>query len=108
MLKIQSLLRQIPLVNGFFNWFTPAQNNSTGRTFNLQSGKIASTDVIYKYHMQVEEIDEQKKPQETNEDTISQKSSSHVRNSSTASSSKSIIINTDSEESKNESKEMKQ
>ncbi len=54
-------MRQIPLVNGLLDWIAPLDQTKTssGRTFNLQSGKIANTDVIYKYHMQVEQTDQQ-------------------------------------------------
>jgi len=49
-------LRQIPIVSEIFNWLAPAEPvNTIGRTFNLQSGKIASTEVTYKYKLQVEE-----------------------------------------------------
>lgn len=49
-------MRQLPIVGGLFNWIVPNQPPAiTGRSFNLQSGKIASTEVIYKYHMQVDE-----------------------------------------------------
>lgn len=52
----QGLLRQIPLLNDVLKWWGPTDNVTTsGRSFNLQSGKIATTEVIYKYHMQVEE-----------------------------------------------------
>ena len=38
------------------SWFTSApEEPKAGRTFNLQSGKIASTELTHKYRMQVEE-----------------------------------------------------
>lgn len=49
-------MRQIPLVGGLFSWISPSPSvNNVGRTFNLQSGKILTTETIYKYHIQVEE-----------------------------------------------------
>ena len=52
----QGIMRQLPLVGELFNWLAPIESHSAiGRTFNLQSGRIASTEVTYKYHMQVNE-----------------------------------------------------
>lgn len=40
------------------SWFTSAPAEpKAGRTFNLQSGKIASTELTHKYRMQVEETE---------------------------------------------------
>ncbi len=56
----QGLFRQIPLVGGLVNWWSssPASTTSntvTGRAFNLNSGKIFSTELTHKYKMQIEE-----------------------------------------------------
>jgi hypothetical protein len=70
----QGILSKIPIVNGIFSWLAPAQSHistTTGRTFNLQSGKVASTEVIYKYHMQVEEVHDKKSDENSKEDTVS-------------------------------------
>lgn len=38
---MKGILRQLPIVSGFFNWLAPTQPiNSIGRTFNLQSGNF--------------------------------------------------------------------
>lgn len=52
-------MRQIPIINDVLKWWGPSDASITGRTFNLQSGKIASTEVTYKYHIQVEEDENQ-------------------------------------------------
>ncbi|XP_074647556.1 pyridoxal-dependent decarboxylase domain-containing protein 1-like [Tubulanus polymorphus] len=50
----EGLLRQVPLVGSIVSWLSPPpKDTSKGRTFNLQSGKIESTEEIYKHHMQI-------------------------------------------------------
>ncbi|XP_068717640.1 pyridoxal-dependent decarboxylase domain-containing protein 1-like isoform X2 [Montipora capricornis] len=53
----EGLLRQVPLVSSLVNWLSPLpeEPKTTGRTFNLTSGNLHSTEKIYKYHMQVQE-----------------------------------------------------
>lgn len=52
----EGLLRQVPLVGSLLNWWSPPTKESIkGRTFNLSSGTVASTESIYKYHMQIKE-----------------------------------------------------
>ena len=47
-------MRQIPFVGNFVNWLSPLENKDPiGRSLNLQSGKIATTEIIYKSHVQM-------------------------------------------------------
>lgn len=62
-------MRQIPIINDVLKWWGPSDANITGRTFNLQSGKIASTEVTYKYHIQVEEASKEKVKKESNSES---------------------------------------
>jgi hypothetical protein len=50
----QGLIRQIPMVGGLLNWFSPIDNPKViGRSFDLHSGKVATTESTIKYHMQI-------------------------------------------------------
>ncbi|KAK3601847.1 hypothetical protein CHS0354_041770 [Potamilus streckersoni] len=50
----EGVLRQVPLVSSFINWWSPPPKDTVkGRTFDLSSGMLASTDETYKYRMQV-------------------------------------------------------
>ncbi|GAB6021047.1 hypothetical protein CHUAL_003682 [Chamberlinius hualienensis] len=53
----EGLLRHVPLVGGLYNWWSPmpSETGVKGRSFNLVSGVIESTENIYKYHMQIQE-----------------------------------------------------
>ncbi|KAJ7376422.1 Pyridoxal-dependent decarboxylase domain-containing protein 1 [Desmophyllum pertusum] len=57
----EGLLRQVPLVGSFMNWLSPLpeEPKTIGRTFNLTSGNLHSTEQIYKYHMQVQDEEDQ-------------------------------------------------
>ncbi|ESO89261.1 hypothetical protein LOTGIDRAFT_52276, partial [Lottia gigantea] len=48
----EGVMRQVPLVGSLINWLSPTKETTKGRTFNLTSGTIESTEPIYKYHMQ--------------------------------------------------------
>jgi len=52
----EGILRRVPVVGTFMNWFSPPVKESgvRGRALNLAQGKVESTENIYKYHMQVE------------------------------------------------------
>ncbi|XP_069123484.1 putative pyridoxal-dependent decarboxylase domain-containing protein 2 [Argopecten irradians] len=55
-LQNEGVLRQVPLVGSLLNWWSPPPKDSIkGRSFNLASGQIASTEPLYKYHMQIQE-----------------------------------------------------
>ncbi|XP_028415889.1 pyridoxal-dependent decarboxylase domain-containing protein 1-like [Dendronephthya gigantea] len=56
----EGLLRQVPLVSSLYNWFSPLQHEKKikGRTFDLSSGSLQTTEKTYKYHMQVQEGEE--------------------------------------------------
>lgn len=54
-LQHEGVLRQIPMVSSVLNWLSPLKEEVKGRSFNLTSGKIMSTQDTYKYHMQVQE-----------------------------------------------------
>ncbi|XP_033734723.1 putative pyridoxal-dependent decarboxylase domain-containing protein 2 [Pecten maximus] len=63
--KIQNegVLRQVPLVGSLLNWWSPPPKDSIkGRSFNLASGQISSTEPLYKYHMQIQEDNSSKSP----------------------------------------------
>ncbi|XP_052761323.1 pyridoxal-dependent decarboxylase domain-containing protein 1-like isoform X2 [Mya arenaria] len=54
--KIQQegVLRQLPMIGSMMNWWSPPPKDAErGRTFNLESGTIASTEETYKYKMQL-------------------------------------------------------
>lgn len=58
-------MRQIPLVGNFVNWLSPLANKDPiGRSLNLQSGKVETTEIIYKSHIQKD--DELNNSQATN------------------------------------------
>lgn len=46
----EGILRHVPVVGHFVNWFSPPQKESgiKGRTLNLQQGVVESTENIYK------------------------------------------------------------
>ena len=56
----EGLLRQVPIVSSVFNWLSPMQHEKKikGRTFDLSSGSLQTTEKTYKYHMQVQDGEE--------------------------------------------------
>ena len=52
----EGILRRVPVVGTFVNWFSPPTKETgvKGRALNLTQGKVESTENIYKYHMQIE------------------------------------------------------
>ncbi|XP_011503560.1 PREDICTED: pyridoxal-dependent decarboxylase domain-containing protein 1 isoform X2 [Ceratosolen solmsi marchali] len=50
------ILRHVPVVGTFVNWWSPPSKESgvRGRSLNLQAGIVESTENIYKYHMQLQ------------------------------------------------------
>ncbi|XP_077489810.1 pyridoxal-dependent decarboxylase domain-containing protein 1 isoform X2 [Amblyomma americanum] len=55
----EGLLRHVPIVGSLFNWWSPTNKESgiRGRSFNITSGLVESTENIYKYHMQIQQGD---------------------------------------------------
>lgn len=53
----EGILRQVPVIGSLVSWWYPTSNESgiKGRSFNLSSGTVESTENIYKYHMQIKE-----------------------------------------------------
>ncbi|XP_033630500.1 putative pyridoxal-dependent decarboxylase domain-containing protein 2 [Asterias rubens] len=53
----EGVLRQMPGVSSLLNWFSPPPKEATirGRSLNLTSGSLESTENTYKLHMQVQE-----------------------------------------------------
>lgn len=51
----EGILRHVPVVGNFVNWWSPPQKETgiKGRSLNLQQGVVESTENIYKYHMQM-------------------------------------------------------
>uniref|UniRef100_A0A1I7ZU56 Pyridoxal-dependent decarboxylase domain-containing protein 1 n=1 Tax=Steinernema glaseri TaxID=37863 RepID=A0A1I7ZU56_9BILA len=59
-LQQEGVMRQLPMVGSLFNWFSPLDKevqNIRGRSFDLNTGMIQSTETIYK-HMQGDSIQE--------------------------------------------------
>ncbi|CAG9863923.1 unnamed protein product [Phyllotreta striolata] len=52
----EGIVRHIPIVGTFVNWWSPKQKETggiRGRSLNLTQGVVESTENIYKYHMQM-------------------------------------------------------
>lgn len=51
----EGILRHVPVVGSFVNWFSPPPKEAgiKGRSLNLRQGVVESTENIYKYHMQL-------------------------------------------------------
>lgn len=50
------VLRSVPLVSSLYNWWSPPPKENhgvTGRSFDLSSGKLETTEQTYKYKMQI-------------------------------------------------------
>jgi hypothetical protein len=49
------ILRHVPVVSTFVNWWSPITKETgvRGRSLNLTQGVVESTENIYKYHMQM-------------------------------------------------------
>lgn len=79
----EGILRQVPVIGSLVSWWYPATNETgiKGRSFNLSSGVVESTENIYKYHMQIKEGTNQT-PAASKKVLISQTSSSQVGNKS--------------------------
>ena len=52
----EGILRHVPVVGTFVNWWSPKVKESgvRGRSLNLTQGIVESTENIYKYHMQIQ------------------------------------------------------
>lgn len=52
----EGLLRQVPVVGSFVNWWSPRNKEGgiKGRSLNLNAGIVESTENIYRYHMQLQ------------------------------------------------------
>lgn len=52
----ESILRHVPVIGTFVNWWSPPSKETgiRGRSLNLQAGVVESTENIYKYHMQLQ------------------------------------------------------
>ncbi|XP_015521947.1 pyridoxal-dependent decarboxylase domain-containing protein 1 [Neodiprion pinetum] len=52
----EGILRHVPVVGTFVNWWSPPNKEAgvRGRSLNLQAGVVESTENIYKYHMQLQ------------------------------------------------------
>lgn len=51
----EGILRHVPVVGTFVNWWSPKTKETgvRGRSLNLTQGVVESTENIYKYHMQM-------------------------------------------------------
>ncbi|KAG8188929.1 hypothetical protein JTE90_014981 [Oedothorax gibbosus] len=65
----EGVLKQVPVIGSLVSWFYPAQNETgiKGRSFNLSSGTIESTENIYKYHMQVKAETKSRNPSQASD-----------------------------------------
>ncbi|VDK47892.1 unnamed protein product [Anisakis simplex] len=57
----EGVMRQIPLMSSLVNWFSPLDReaqNIKGRSFDLKTGQIHSTDIYYRHHKR-QSVDEQ-------------------------------------------------
>lgn len=52
----EGILRHVPVVGTFVNWWSPKvkEGGVRGRSLNLTQGIVESTENIYKYHMQIQ------------------------------------------------------
>ncbi|KYN07647.1 Pyridoxal-dependent decarboxylase domain-containing protein 1 [Cyphomyrmex costatus] len=52
----EGILRHVPVVGTFVNWWSPISKETgvRGRSLNLQAGVVESTENTYRYHMQVQ------------------------------------------------------
>ncbi|XP_066592207.1 putative pyridoxal-dependent decarboxylase domain-containing protein 2 isoform X2 [Prorops nasuta] len=52
----EGILRHVPVVGTFVNWWSPPSKETgvRGRSLNLTAGVVESTENIYKYHMQLQ------------------------------------------------------
>lgn len=52
----EGLIRHVPIVGTFVNWWSPKSKETgvRGRSLNLTQGVVESTENIYKYHMQMQ------------------------------------------------------
>ncbi|CAG9817896.1 unnamed protein product [Phaedon cochleariae] len=52
----EGLIRHVPIVGSFVNWWSPKTKETgiRGRSLNLTQGVVESTENTYKYHMQVQ------------------------------------------------------
>ena len=64
----EGLLRHIPVVGSFVNWWAPISNESgvRGRSLNLREGVIESTENIYRYHIQTNPVNSSPDTSSTN------------------------------------------
>ncbi|XP_023239036.1 putative pyridoxal-dependent decarboxylase domain-containing protein 2 isoform X1 [Centruroides sculpturatus] len=53
----EGVIRHVPIVGSLVNWWSPVSKETgiKGRSFNLTSGIVESTENIYKYHMQIQQ-----------------------------------------------------
>lgn len=53
----EGVFRHVPIVGSLVNWWSPVAKETgiKGRSFNLTSGVVESTENIYKYHMQIQQ-----------------------------------------------------
>ena len=49
----EGIIRKVPLIGSFVNWWSPYNPQPTGRSFNFISGKMESTEGVYKNRAQI-------------------------------------------------------
>lgn len=93
----EGILRHVPVVGSFVNWFSPPPKEAgiKGRSLNLQQGVVESTENIYKYHMQLPANGNQTIPLAQSQTPVSGHSRSESQ-SSTISTNKQINLDVSS------------
>ncbi|XP_070579429.1 putative pyridoxal-dependent decarboxylase domain-containing protein 2 isoform X3 [Ptychodera flava] len=74
----EGVLRQIPWVGPLVNWWSPLPKDTTlkGRSLNLSSGELESTESTYKYHMQIQQGSPSPSPKKVSADKFEESPSS--------------------------------
>ena len=49
----EGIMRKVPLIGSFVNWWSPYAPQPTGRSFNFISGKMETTEDVYKSRAQI-------------------------------------------------------
>ena len=49
----EGIIRKVPLLGSFVNWWSPYVPQATGRSFNFISGKMETTEEVYKSKAQI-------------------------------------------------------
>ncbi|CAF0768705.1 unnamed protein product [Didymodactylos carnosus] len=98
----EGILRQLPIVSNLLSWWSPSPTPTTsvkGRSFDLQSGAVESTESVHRYRMQIQKtsINDQKQRMQQQADMHEEQSETlpnHNENEASSSSSASSVSST--------------